>query len=76
MMRIQNSTKDETLGITIITSVNIQGIHQGEGSFSRIVKLKKGDILEMEYFGDASAPWAYGGNEFGCSSITILRIAD
>ena len=76
MMRIQNETQNTTLGITIITSVNIQGIHQGEGSFSRIVQLKKGDVLNMEYYGDAKSEWAYGGNQYGCSSMTILKVGE
>jgi len=76
IMRIQNITNDITLGRSIITSVNIQGVHQGDGSFSRIVNLKKGDELVMQYYGDANSQWAYGGDQFGSSSMTILKLSE
>lgn len=75
--RILNVTNGATLATSFIVGVDIDYAQQATGSFSKIAKLTKGDILRIDYNCMSNSSWQYGGDSTGgASSINIIKLGD
>jgi hypothetical protein len=75
---IRNINSNAQIGLVYIGDVvfaNSGGV-QGSSSFSNVVTLNQGDILELQYrvTGNQTASWSYGGDTDGWSSISIVKL--